>query len=309
MNNKQLPTTLQRLKTGVMNKSTLLLIFFFTSSFCITTSCVNTSHSNSEKSSQSNDSLQLEKAWVTDSMITPESVLWAVNKHFFYVSEIGKEAGNGAIGKLGSDGKIVTLKWAKGLHAPKGMGIYKDTLFVADLKQLVLIDIHSGNIIRKIDVPDAVFLNDITIDKDGQVFISDTRKGRIYTYQKGETSVYLQQPETKDANGLLIKGKTLWMLAAGGIYTINRQDKSIQLFSDGVKGGDGITFINDSSLIASRWEGEVFYVNRQGKAQLLLDTKKSGSNTADLNYVPELKLLLIPSFKGQTVNAYKLKYQ
>ncbi len=272
------------------------------------TACVNSSSRTSDNES-AKDSLYLETAWTTDSLITPESVLWVAEEGFFYVSEIGDKEGAGAIAKINGEGKILTENWATGLEAPKGMGLYKDTLFVADLKKLVLIDTQTGNTIRKLEVPGAVFLNDITVGEDGTVYISDTREGKIYTYKAGQTNVYLQQAETKDANGLLIKDKTLWMLTAGGIYTCNLEDKSVHLFSNGVKGGDGIAFINDSSLIASRWAGEVFYVTGDGNARILLDTKQSGANTADLDYIKELGLLVIPTFKGQTVKAFQLKYE
>lgn len=273
---------------------------------CCSPACVNQPSKTAENNTTKKE-LQLKEAWSSDSVLTPESVLWIPEARFFYVSEIGKDKGNGAIGKVDGDGKIISADWAKGLDAPKGMGIYKDTLFVADVKQLVLIDRKNGHIIKKIELPGAVFLNDVVAGKDGSIYISDTREGKVYIYKEGQTAVYLQQAETKGVNGLLIKDNILWMLTGDGIYTCNLTTKSVQLFSEEVKGGDGITFINDSSMIASRWAGEVFAVNKQGHARQLLDLTSSGTNTADLHFVPTLQLLVIPTFKGQRIKAYRLE--
>lgn len=281
---------------------------------CMGASCHtgNSSHSNQNLQEDSLSTVKLEPAWTTDTaLLTPESVLWIPEGAFFYVSEVeGKTNGKdeqGGIAKVGPKGQILDLQWAAGLNAPKGLGIYKDTLFVADLSELVLIDTASGKIIQKTKAPGATFLNDVAVDKDGSVYVSDTRQGKVYRYAKGQITVFLETPEVEGANGLLIKQNTLWILTAKGIYTCDMDGKNLKLFSDAVKGGDGITPVNDSDLIASRWAGEVYYVHANGQADLLLDTKEEGRNTADLDYIPELKLLIIPTFNGNTLAAYEIK--
>ena len=272
-------------------------------------SCGNQPANNDQSAAATADSVYLEEAWQADSsLFTPESVLWLPESKFFYVSEIGENPGEGAIAQMDGQGKVLNPYWVKGLDAPKGMGLYKDTLFVADLKQLVLIDTRAEKVVRKIAVPGAVFLNDITVGPKGTVYISDTRQGKIYAYKDGAITTFLQQPETKDANGLLLRNDTLWILAAGGLYACPTKDKTLQLFSDGVKGGDGLTFVNDTAQIASVWKGLVYYVSTDGTSRLLLDTQDKGSNTADLHYVPALQLLVVPTFQGQGVTAYRIKH-
>ncbi len=70
----------------------------------------------------------LDKKWETDSTLkTPESVLFDAGNKVLYVSNIGGKAdarnGNGSIGKVDLDGKIIAVDWVPGLNAPKGMAL------------------------------------------------------------------------------------------------------------------------------------------------------------------------------------------
>ena len=90
----------------------------------------------------------LVKVWETDSLMeVPESVLPDYKNKVLYVSNInGKDAwgkNRGSIGKVGLDGKIILVEWVGGLHAPKGMGLYKNNLYVADLTEVVVIDANA----------------------------------------------------------------------------------------------------------------------------------------------------------------------
>jgi hypothetical protein len=47
-------------------------------------------------------------------------------------------------------------------------------------------------------------------------------------------------------------------------------------------------------------------IGPDNNAVSLLRTKDTGYNTADIEYVPEMKLLLVPTFFKNSVIAYKL---
>ena len=70
----------------------------------------------------------LVKKWETDSTLKiPESVLFDGGNQVLYASNIGTRPdakdGSGSIGKIGLDGKIISVDWVAGLNAPKGMGV------------------------------------------------------------------------------------------------------------------------------------------------------------------------------------------
>ena len=104
----------------------------------------------------------VQKLWATDTILkVPESVLVDDKENCLWVSNIdgaanGKD-GKGSISKLSKTGTPINLDWITGLNAPKGMAKYKQELYVADLTELVVIDIKKGVIKNKIKVEDPFF--------------------------------------------------------------------------------------------------------------------------------------------------------
>ncbi|RYZ54518.1 MAG: hypothetical protein EOP49_04975, partial [Sphingobacteriales bacterium] len=88
--------------------------------------------------------------------------------------------GKGGVAILNLDGSMKNVNWITGLNAPKGLAIYKNTLYIADLTAVVSVDIPSGKIINKLEIAGAVFLNDITVDNKGVLYVSDTRTNKIH---------------------------------------------------------------------------------------------------------------------------------
>lgn len=256
--------------------------------------------------------VKLIKVWETDtSLRTPESVLWDPAQKIYFVSNIDGGAAdrdnNGFLSTMDPEGKILDLHWVGGMDAPKGMGLYDGELYAADLDSLVIIDVKTAKIKTKIFIPGSVFLNDVAVDGNGNVFISDTREGKVFSYKDGKVAEFLSASEVKGANGLLVWNGKLWIDAAEGIYGYDFDTRALTSYCDSVKGGDGLTPVNDSDLIASKWIGEVYYVHPDGSADKILDTRDAGSNTADIHYSREKNQLLIPTFKGNRVAAYELQ--
>jgi hypothetical protein len=251
------------------------------------------------------------KAWSTDTLLrTPESVAWDSGAGVFYVSNVNGDAaardGNGFISKIAPGGKIIKLRWVEGLDAPKGLALSGGSLYVADLDSLVVIDVGKARIKTKIFIPGATFLNDVAVDSTGTVYLSDTRQGKIFCYGQGKISIYLGMTEMKGANGLLWRDSGLYVNTSDGIYDYDSASRKLNLFCPDVKGGDGLTAVSDSEMLASRWQGDIYYVGAQGQASRLLQTAKENKNTADILYMPDSSLLLVPTFNGNTVDAYHL---
>ena len=117
---------------------------------------------------------QLERIWQTDSIVAvPESVLPDMKKNILYVSLINGGSwdadGKGGVGKLSTDGTRYDSSWITGLSAPKGMGIVGNRLFVADMGEVVVIDMDKGKIEKKISIDSAKGLNDVTVSDKGVV--------------------------------------------------------------------------------------------------------------------------------------------
>lgn len=257
--------------------------------------------------------VRLEKKWETPATLKePESVLFDANANVIYTSNIndpkaGKD-GNGSIGRISLEGEVLEVEWAiGGMDSPKGLGLSNELLYVADLKKVAVIDTKTGKLVKTIDVEGAGMLNDITIDEKGMVYVSDSDNKRIYQIKNDKASVWLEKDFFQKPNGLLAHQNRFYMLDmnAGIFYEIDKKSKSLRKIADGLEGGDGIAPIGDDFII-SNWNGEIYYVWANGKTKKLLDSKADKLNAADLIYLPEPNLLIVPTFYGNKAVAYEV---
>src|SRR5690606_27125599 len=90
-----------------------------------------------------------------------------------------------------------------------------------------------------------------------------------------------------------------------GLKKYDTTEFKSSLLNSEVTGGDGLVILNDSTFIASRWAGEIYLI-KGGESTLLVDTKAEKSNTADIGYVADQNLVIVPTFMKNEVAAYKL---
>ncbi len=253
---------------------------------------------------------QLVKLWQTDTLLkTPESVLFNPKNNFLYVSNINGQAadkdGNGSIGKVGLDGKIMNVEWVKGLNAPKGMGLYNGMLWVADIDQVVGINTATATIEKRIPVKGATFLNDIAIDSKGIIYVSDTRVNKVYSIDNGTVSTVADN--ITGANGVFCVGDDVYVLSNGSLLKISK-DKKVTRIADGMESStDGLETVDGHDFLASCWAGAIYYIKADGTKEKLLDTQAQKINSADIGFDPVKKIVYVPTFLKNSITAYQLK--
>lgn len=298
-----------------MKKSILIL------SFCFSFLACNTQNDTGNKSSVSEEKMPedggetdagetketaFQKAWETDTIFnTPESVL-AYNG-VLYVSSVGgknplAKDGNGFISKLNTSGEVLSLHWAEDLDAPKGMAILGGKLYVTDIDRLVEIDLESGKQLNEFVIENAIFLNDVSSTSTA-VYFSDMKTGKIHELKNGEVATFAEN--LASINGLYAEQDKLLCLTGAGFQWVDYLTQEVSTITDEIKGGDGIERTSNGAYVASKWKGQVYLVSGS-KAELLLDTEKEGTQTADIGYLAKENLVLIPTFFGNRVVAYKL---
>lgn len=251
----------------------------------------------------------LTMVWETpDSLVTCESVLYHSATGKIYVSNIEgtptDKDGKGSISIIDKNGTIVTQEWVTGLHAPKGMAISDGKLYVTDIDQLVEIDLATGNILNKYPVEGAEFLNDVAA-YDGKIYFSGMNKGLLHVLDGGMVSTISEG--NVSLNGVAVDSNgTIYGLDESGLKKF-LTDGNSEIINGTVTGGDGLIILGGGNYVASRWVGEIYFVSGDGET-LLLDTKAIESNTADVGFIPEENLILVPTFFKNKVVAYKLDY-
>ncbi|HSZ26160.1 MAG TPA: hypothetical protein VK766_10590 [Cytophagaceae bacterium] len=257
--------------------------------------------------------VSVEQIWATDTILkTPEAVLFDKERNVIYVSNINgmptEKDKNGFISKLSADGKIETLEWVKGLDAPKGLGIYKNKLYVTDISKIVEIDIDKGKIIKTYPVAGAKFLNDITVDSAGVVYFTDYEANKIHTLTNGKLAVLADTGFTKP-NGLFSEKDRLMLADGDDFKSIDLKTKAVTKIASGIGAGDGVAYFGKPGhYVVSDWNGTVYLIEPDGKKNVVIDTKADKISSADIDFITESRTLLVPTFFNNRVVAYKVTH-
>ena len=290
-------------------------IRWFTISLLVLLSC------SPEKERQATDRIEqiepettapgLTRVWASDTLLrTPESVWYDRERDVIYVANVNmnpwEKDGNGFISRLDPQGNIIDLQWVDGLHGPKGMGVSGGSLFVADIDEVVEIDIESAEVINRYPVPGTPTLNDITVG-NGSVFISGSDSNKVFELKDGSVSEILQGDFGRP-NGLFREPDRLLMLTSNSsmLKSIDLETGEITDLVGELGHGDGIVPVGNGDYLASSWRGEVFYISSDWTSTQLLDTRDAEINAADIDYIIEKGLLLVPTFFDNRVVAYRL---
>ncbi len=253
----------------------------------------------------------LTKSWETEAnMDVPESVLLDRDNGIIYIANISgkptEKNDQGFITKMSSAGTMAKIKWAEGLHAPKGMGLFDDKLYVSDIDRVAEIDTKTGEITAFYDAPEAVFLNDISIDDEGTVYISDMKDQAIYRLKDGDLELWLQSDKLDNPNGLFVSEDKLLAGINGAVLKIDPATKSITPYIENTGSIDGLEWVEDETFIISDWKGAVHLVSPEKEKIKLLDTTEAEINAADIEFCPASRTLFVPTFFDNRVMVYKL---
>lgn len=245
-------------------------------------------------------------------LMMPESAIAHPDGRVFVteIGEFGKD-GDGKVTVVNTDGSTATL--VDGLNDPKGIDMFDNVLYVADNDQLVKITLDSqAEVIAKAgDFPGkAVFLNDIEIDGNGNVFISDSgddngKNAGIYkvTPTGAISEVINDKSGIKRPNGLLNDGVNQMLVAdfgTGDLFTLDMASGKVVKVNQGFGGADGLVRDANGLLYVSDWaNGKVWQlVEPKATAQLLRDDFKAA---ADIALSADGKQLLVPDMKAGTL--------
>lgn len=259
----------------------------------------------------SNKNIRIKKVWESpDLLSTSESVCYDSIRHILYVSCINgqptDEDQNGFISAINLDGTIAMLNWIEGLNAPKGMAISGQFLFVTDINKVIKIDIDEAAIIQEFSIEGAQFLNDIAVDKSGNVFISDMLTSKIHIFQDGKIQNWLSDPLIQGTNGLFIKDNQLFIGTKSGIISANLSNKEFSLIVKNAGGIDGLKSYRKNMFLISDWAGKVQLVGDDEEAQVLLNTTENKINAADFEFIPDMNLIIIPTFFDNRIMGYEI---
>lgn len=242
-------------------------------------------------------------------LVMPESAIAHPDGRVF-VTEIGEfgKKGDGKVTVVKPDGSTATL--VDGLNDPKGIDMFNNTLYVADVDQLVKISLdgQSEIMVKPADFPGKpVFLNDVEIDGHGVIYVSDSgddngKDAGIYQVTSdGKVSEIINQKSgIKRPNGLLMDGYNKMLVAdfgTGDLFQLDISAAKATKVNSGFGGADGLVRDTDGFLYVSDWNnGKVWQLNEaKATPQLITDEYEAA---ADIALSADGKHILMPDMKG-----------
>ena len=263
-------------------------------------------------------------AWQTNAVFEQaESIAFDAKNKQLYVSNINGNPtdadANGYISQLSLDGSINELHWLDGLNAPKGLTIVGNKLYIADINELVVVDIKNKKITQRYSAPDAKFLNDVVADKKGNIYVSAFLTNTLYRLSGDKFETWLQSDELEVPNGLLVENDQLLVASwgvmtdgfatdiAGHLKTINLATKDIKSLGDKTPAGnlDGLESDGKGHYFVTDWmTGKLLYISPTGISTTLIQLEQG---SADHTVLLEQNLVIIPMMLTGKLIAFEIK--
>ncbi|MDR7555073.1 MAG: SMP-30/gluconolactonase/LRE family protein [Armatimonadota bacterium] len=254
---------------------------------------------------------------------TPESVLHDRAADVYLVSNINGNPtaadDNGFISRVLPSGRVAALKWIDGaapevtLHAPKGMAIVGDTLYVTDITVVRMFDRRTGRPKGTIEVPGATFMNDLAAGPGGVVYATDSGlkpdfspSGTDAVYRidaAGTVRAVARAPALNHPNGVAVRPDgtvvVVTFSATGDMYTIAPTGQRRALPAPPKGQLDGVELLPGGAMLVSSWAASAVYrIDAAGKATVAVANVES---PADIGYDRRRGRVLIPLFTKHAV--------
>ncbi len=265
------------------------------------------------------------KAVTIDGIIHPESA-FATRDGRVFLSEIGQvgKKGDGRILEIFTSGKKKVI--ASGLNDPKGLLVEGNTIYVTDIDEIKKVSMDGKvsswlgpkNFPRKIS-----FLNDLTIDRNTMIYVSDSGKvvqgerrgGAVYRISStGKISLLVDSANDSDIqapNGLLAFQRGHLMVAdftTGVLSRIRLRDFSVEKMAEGFGGGDGLAF-SGTKLYISDWKGgKIWSLDLTSPGQTPEIVKEGFTNPADIDVTSDGKFLVVPEMMKATKQGGRVSF-
>ena len=239
------------------------------------------------------------------------------------VSEIGEfgKDGDGKILEILTDGSVKVIA-DNGLNDPKGILVEGPTIYVTDNDEVKKVS-FTGEVTKWLKPSDfprkPKFLNDITIDRNTIIYISDTGDiqngggGAIYRVDSnGKVSILVDKandPRILSPNGLSTfqRGYLAFNdFANGFLFRVRLRDLEVEKLSEGFGGSDGLVYSGINLYISDwkngkLWKIDISKVKEDGSLsdpELLKDGFKG---SADIDVTSDGKYLVIPEMKANRI--------
>ncbi|HJQ09422.1 MAG TPA: hypothetical protein VJ840_00145 [Gemmatimonadaceae bacterium] len=293
----------------------------FAASFIVVACTKSQSDQASTASSTSTGSDSARPIATPSGFSQPEAVRYDPDQDVYFVSNFGPgdaqaTDNNGYISRMTPDGKVDQAQFIAGgkngvmLHAPRGMYIVGDTLWVADEDALRGFNRRTGAPLATADFSKYKrgFLNDVAAGPDGE-YLTDTGTNIIYRISNGRITVALQDKALGGPNGITWDAsRRRFIVVPYGTDSVIRAwtpgSKTLTVIG---KGGstkyDGVEVLSGGSVIASAQGDSSLYLFSDSTGRAII---KTGGAPADIAVDTKRNRVAVPFVDRNVVEIWEL---
>lgn len=252
----------------------------------------------------------------TSSYDAPDQAIWHAISRTWFVSNLGggislKKDSYGWITQTDEKGNVIHEFWigkTEGMHAPSGMTITDDFLYVCDRDGVYEINIAKRKINTFFTISGAAFINDVAIAANGDLFVSDFFGNKIYRLPQATRipEIWLETDLLKTPDGLYIDDNNLIVASwgklsnpetfetseSGDLLSIDLKTKKIEILLSKIGNLEGITKAGKYYYVTDWFAGKILKIDPKQKK--VTDFISGLKNPTDLNYSPELNVIAVP---------------
>jgi len=263
---------------------------------------------------------------------SPSAIIYDKDRDLYWVSNLNGEGpkGKGFISRLEPDAERSTLNYIDGerqgvpLDAPRGLAVFGDVLYVADVSKVRKFKASSGEPLGDIEVPGAMYLSDVAAAVDGSIYIADVGsdpseagladEGADAIYQvspAGQVSVVAKRANLGGPFALAATETGLWVTCSGTnellLLVPGGENEAVsdagRLPLPGAAPRGLVALPDGTFAISSESAGSIYRGYRDGPFQPIIADLEA---PADIGYDTRRQRLLIPLLEGHSLAIFEV---